>query len=67
MKSKIFYKVIFGVAVFMVVVVAISVFGLLMLSISAVQAMLAQKGLPEWSFLAFAGLAAVLCAVRYKG
>lgn len=51
MKSKIFYKVIFGVAVFMVVVVAISVFGLLMLGISAVQAMLAQKGLPEWSFL----------------
>ena len=66
MKSKIFYKVIFGVAVFMVVVVAISVFGLLMLGISAVQAMLAQKGLPEWSLLV-AGLAAVLCAVRYKG
>ena len=63
MKSKILYKAAVAVAVFMIIVAGISGFGLMILGLSAVQAMIAQIGLPVWPLFAFVALAAVACAV----
>lgn len=63
MKSKILYKAAVALAVFMIIVVGISAFGLMVLGLSAVQAIIAQIGLPIWPIFAFVALAAIACAV----
>lgn len=63
MTNKILHKAAVAVAVFMIIVAGISGFGLMILGLSAVQAMIAQIGLPVWPLFAFVALAAVACAV----
>lgn len=63
MKSKILYKAAVALAVFMIIVVGISAFGLMVLGLSAVQAIIAQIGLPIWPIFAFVALVAIACAV----
>ena len=63
MTNKILHKMAVAAAVFVTIVVGMSAFGLMALGLSAVQAMIAQIGLPVWSLSAFVALAAVACAV----
>lgn len=61
--NKFMHKLAVAVAVFMIIVAGISGFGLMILGLSAVQAMIAQIGLPVWPLFAFVTLAAIACAV----
>ena len=63
MKSKILYKAVVALAVFVIILSGIAVFGLMVLGLSAVQAMIAQIGLPIWPIFAFVALVAIACAV----
>ena len=63
MTNKILHKMAVAAAVFVIIVVGISAFGLMVLGLSAVQAMVAQIGLPVWPLFAFVALAAIACAV----
>ena len=66
MTNKILHKAAVAVAVFMIIVAGISGFGLMILGLSAVQAMIAQIGLPTWSLLAFVAILTVVCMVGGK-
>lgn len=66
MTNKILHKAAVAVAVFMIIVVGISAFGLMVLGLSAVQAIIAQIGLPIWSLLAFVAILTVVCMVGGK-
>lgn len=61
MKSKILYKAAVALAVFVIILCGIAVFGLMVLGLSAVQAMIAQIGLPTWSLLVFVAVLTVVC------
>lgn len=66
MKSKILYKAAVALAVFVIILSGIAVFGLMVLGLSAIQAIMAQIGLPTWSLLAFVAILTVVCMVGGK-
>lgn len=66
MKSKILYKAAVALAVLVIILSGIAVFGLMVLGLSAVQAMIAQIGLPTWSLLVFVAVLTVVCMVGGK-
>ena len=66
MKSKILYKAAGALAVLVIILSGIAVFGLMVLGLSAVQAMIAQIGLPTWSLLVFVAVLTVVCMVGGK-
>lgn len=61
--NKLMHKVAVAVAVFMIVVAALAVFGWIVLGLSAAKMAIEQIGLPAWPVLAFVALTAIACAV----
>ena len=61
--NKLMRKVAVAVAVFMIVVAALAVFGWIVLGLSAAKMAIEQMGLPAWSVLVFVALTAIACAV----
>lgn len=61
--NKLMRKVAVAVAVFMIVVAALAVFGWIVLGLSAAKMAIEQMGLPAWPVLVFVALTAIACAV----